>query len=190
MLGYVCHETDMNIGAVLNPLFWYKRGQLWMQEQLIQNLLAAKMLNCDTQFSLLFKERLDASDQRPLTQAKRCSSCEANGFLLEARLICEPRTECASQVASKDMLSVEDLDPSALPVSIDDSAATVQGAKKFEQVGTDAWIKILAALLDGVDGSNRIEVVLLEFSPGVGNLYEVTCTNFWADMKGQICLMF
>ena len=47
------------------------------------------------------------------------------------------RTDMATMLSAKNMVSVEDLSYGALPTGeVDDN---VQGGKKFEQIGQDSW---------------------------------------------------
>jgi hypothetical protein len=53
----------------------------------------------------------------------------------------------------------QDVSDSALPNSIDSAAVTVQGARKFEQLGPDAASKVIMALLDKAELGERSAVV-------------------------------
>ena len=46
------------------------------------------------------------------------------------------RTPPVDMLHSRDMISIEDVSPEALPATVDDDSATVQGAKKYEQART------------------------------------------------------
>jgi hypothetical protein len=61
-------------------------------------------------------------------------------------------SQCCACIA----LAMQDLDPMALPTTIDDNPAVVQGAKKYEQIGADAADKWTASLMNTVDfGGSR-----------------------------------
>lgn len=130
----------------------------------------------DRSFSVLFKERMDSRDQRPLTFGGKWVQAahvqEQKSFWKSSALVTEGRTEPAVQVASKDMQVIEDLLPGALPASVDTDAATVQGAAKYEQLGSDAWGKLLGAAFNGVELASKNVVVIVDLSPSVGNLTE------------------
>ena len=59
------------------------------------------------------------------------------------------RTNEASQVAGKDMIMMEKVGESVLPGSTSvEMATTVKGAMKWAQIGHDAALKLLQALLE------------------------------------------
>lgn len=61
------------------------------------------------------------------------------------------RTEPCDMLHSRDMLSIEDVSADALPSTVDDDAATVQGAKKYEQAGClflKFWSLVYESLFD------------------------------------------
>lgn len=75
------------------------------------------------------------------------------------------RSECAGP---------QDLDPEALPVTVDDTASvTVQGAKRFEQIGPDAADKLLDGIISGSEVvKGRSAVIVVDVHVGVGNLFD------------------
>ena len=66
------------------------------------------------------------------------------------------------------MKVVEDLDPEALPQTTEES---VHGARKFEQLGEDACDKVLQALLEGITFTERTAILVVDFSPDVGDMF-------------------
>jgi hypothetical protein len=193
LMGYICNERDHNIGVMMSPLFVYRRGHLWMQEQQLQKLLASKNINWDKGFSLLFKERLDARDLRPLTYPGRLVHAshvkDSEWFWRTSKLAREGRTELASQLMSRDMVSVEDLDPTSLPASVDTTGAVVQGARKFEQIGGDAADKLMTALFEGATIDSRSALIVVDLNVGVGNMFDVggSFTYYSSGGSSSIC---
>lgn len=49
------------------------------------------------------------------------------------------------------MLTVEDISEYALPTSVDASNVTIQGARKYEQIGSDAHSKLMLSLVSGAE---------------------------------------
>jgi hypothetical protein len=66
---------------------------------------------------------------------------------------------------------LKDLDPCALPDSIRPEGADVNIAKKFEQIGDDAADKVLCSILDGLECTERLAIVVLDLNPDVGNFF-------------------
>ena len=67
-----------------------------------------------------------------------------------------------SQLASRDMRIIEDLSKTALPPSGDDASCLVQGAAKYEQLGTPCMQTILDSVLEGVDLQTRGAFMLVD----------------------------
>ena len=85
------------------------------------------------------------------------------------------RCELADQLPQKSMRTIEDLSPTALPMSTD-LDGTIRGAMKYSQIGEDGLQKLLDASLDnGVmsqfDGNSAL--IVSDLSPNVGHLFDV-----------------
>jgi hypothetical protein len=147
---------------------------------------------------LLFgKDKVDARDSRPLTYPGKLLQAshikDSKSFWKSSDLIKSARTDFAIQMAGKAMLVVEDFDEGALPVSIDDertSGPSIQGAKKFEQLGSDAWVKVLKALFGGMtdelNNNRRCAIIIMDLSPGVGDLYQDWFKKALCDLALQL----
>ena len=99
-------------------------------------------------------------------------------------LFADGRTEAAQQIAGRDMKVVEDLDDEALPTCYDDStSSTIQGAKKFEQIGPDASYKLIHNATENLSFPDRSVLILADNSPGVGNNFEA-----FLKLKGTLQL--
>ena len=62
MLKAMCslvHQSELNPGVMLTPMFAYKRGQVWSQESACLNKVVTKGVLCDRSFGLLFKDKCD-----------------------------------------------------------------------------------------------------------------------------------
>ena len=70
------------------------------------------------------------------------------------------------------MLSVEDVGGTVLPTFTDDSDAVVQGARKAEQLGVDAFAKIWDLALDGVVLESGKALLVVDSNVGVGHMFE------------------
>ena len=65
ILGALVNQDQaMNIGAVLMPIYAYKKGFVAKAEQSALNALVSANLNLDRNFALLFADRADERDQR------------------------------------------------------------------------------------------------------------------------------
>ena len=67
LLGVVTNSQGVaSIGAVLMPLFGYKRGMLWQSTNHAAQVLANNNLNGDRSFALLFDGKADEREIRPI----------------------------------------------------------------------------------------------------------------------------
>ena len=102
------------IGLMLCPLFSYRRGGVLQEELKIYNMLTNKNLNADQSFSLLYKaeSRSDARDARPASYSGRLvmgsHTRESDSLFKGSRIWQYGYTDMADQLASKDMVAVED----------------------------------------------------------------------------------
>lgn len=174
----VVNQSNRNITLALMPEFTYKKGQLWLLEGSTIKQLATANINVDRSFTLNFKEKSDSRDSRPLNYRGRVllgatGSSGKDSIFASSMLYQEGRTEMATQVHTKDMIAVEDTSETALPSTTDDSAeAWAQGAKKFEQIGSDAYLKLIEAVLGKVSLPGRGAVFLLDLTLGTGGLFK------------------
>jgi hypothetical protein len=176
------HESDISAGIVFTPMFATQPGQLFMLEFAAHKNLSNRSINVDKAFGIVFQGRVDARDTRPLLY---------NGRLMQAshvklnespwkksQLIVTGRTEPCKQLGTRDMESIEEVDPSSLPSGAgDEKDLPVQKGKKYEQIGDDAAEKTLTALIEGAELNKNI-VIIVDLSPGVGN-----CTKAFMAIK-------
>ena len=57
---------EKSITPILYPQFTYKKGQLYLSEQMVTTMLANRGVNFDHKFGLLFTDRVDNRDTRLL----------------------------------------------------------------------------------------------------------------------------
>ena len=178
-LGVLCNNSARRLGLVMLPQFTYKKGQLYLHEIAVLNALSSASLNFDRSWVLAFEARKDSRDSRPLTYPGRavCGvSVEDKDWLFKScNLIRDGRTFPAEQLAAAQMLRVEDPDPEALPGL---SADPVSGARKYEQVGPNAFLKVLDACLGGTSLEGRSGLIICDLHMGVGDSF-----NAWLQKR-------
>ena len=64
-------ENMQSAAVVINPVFNYTKGKLHMEEQKLVDLFAKGNHNLDWQFSILFGEKSDDRDLRPMVYPGR-----------------------------------------------------------------------------------------------------------------------
>ena len=65
-------DSNLNVGLCVGPVFTYKKGQLWIQDQGLTKALAqVGNLNVDRTFSILSKDKTDLCGQRPMVYPGR-----------------------------------------------------------------------------------------------------------------------
>lgn len=78
---------------------------------------------------------------------------------------------------------VEDIDPEALPGTTSDDH--LAGARKFEQIGQDAWSKLLDTTLNGLEVEPNTSILMFDGNLGVGNSF-----GAFMEKKEHNCPMF
>ena len=111
VLSWALSENMQSAAVVINPVFTYSKGKLHLEEQKPVNLLAKGNHNLDWQFSILFKEKSDDRDLRPMVYPGRFVFPSPLGgpkknlfFTCELRK--SRRTEVVKQLAAKAMKMV------------------------------------------------------------------------------------
>ena len=165
------------------PQFTYKKGQLYLHEIAVLNALSNAFLNFDKSWVLPFQSRKDARDSRPLTYPGRAVvgvAVEEKDWLFRScSLIRDGRAAPAEQLAATNMLRVEDPDPDALPAG--STMADVTGARKYEQVGPNAFLKVLEACLEGTQLEGKSGLIICDLHLGVGDSF-----NAWLQKRGSL----
>ena len=71
VLAWALHDNANSCGIILSPTFSYQKGKTSLEEHAALNVLAQMGFNLDYQFSLLYAERCDLRDARPLLYPAR-----------------------------------------------------------------------------------------------------------------------
>ena len=144
LLSWALNENMQSAAVVINPVFTYNKGKLHLEEGKLVDLLAKGNHNLDWQFSIIFKEKNDDRDLRPMVYPGRFVFPSPFGdpkknmfFMSELRK--SHRTEEVKQLTAKGMKVVEDLAEDALPPTTEVRDSTVHGAAKYCQLGVAAW---------------------------------------------------
>ena len=174
MITALAHESPENLGIVLCPVFHYKKSQLFMLEQTMVRSLAGQQVDVDTMFALMFKERLDMRDNRPLLYPGRLvrsqGQKDSDSIWRNTPIMQKNKTEEAQQCVARDMRIPEDLAADACPATTEDQQATVHGSKKVEQIGCDAALKLLDAALEGLSLPQSTALLVCDWHCGVGDV--------------------
>ena len=153
VLQYVMSDDDRSLGLAVLPAYTYVKNNLWNEMNAVVKHLVSTGAHCDRSWYLQFKEKCDQRDDRPLTyQGKICVPAAqaeetAKGFWKKSPLFLTGRTELARQVPGKEMRSIDCMSENSLP-STTDTDGSVKGAAKYGQLGSDACLKTLQAVLD------------------------------------------
>ncbi|CAK9007782.1 unnamed protein product [Durusdinium trenchii] len=180
VLGVLCNNSSKRLGAVILPQFTYKKGQLYLHEIAVLQSLNNASLNFDKTWVLAFETRKDSRDNRPLTYPGRavcgCGVEEKDWIFKGCHLIRDGRTAAAEQLAASNMQRIEDPDPEALPGSAD----PVCGARKYEQLGTSAYVKLLDACVEGAQLDGKAGLIICDLHVGVGDSF-----NAWLQKRSS-----
>ena len=145
-----------------------------MQEYSALKMLSSMALDVDASCTIQFAARKDARDGRPLNYRAQILSGSNQPYeewlFRSCGVVKDGRTAPAEQLAASSMQFVEDMDPKALP-STTDGDALVAGARKFEQIGKDAFVKIFDGLLENVKLEGKAGVLFVDLHLGVGDSF-------------------
>lgn len=172
-ISQVLSANPNSIAPILFPQFSYKKGQLYLSERLVVDLLSRRAINFDTKWAIIFSSRPDARDGRPLLYDGRVGlphQTDSNYIFKDSTLL-RGCTAPASMLPARGLQQIEDISETALPASTDQDAMP-KGAGKFAQVGTDAMVKMLESLLSGVAADCRTGILFWEINLGWGNLLD------------------
>ena len=67
-----CLAQGQNLTAVIMSQFAHKKGQLHIQSRKVEDLIIDRGLNMDCKCAIVFKEKCDNRDRRPLVYDARC----------------------------------------------------------------------------------------------------------------------
>jgi hypothetical protein len=167
-----------SLGLVLMPQFAYRPSELWLQEQMVMQMLADRGISAYRKWALMFRERVDLLDTRSLAYDGKLLTAEnldMNGYLWQNCKVMQGRTELATQIAAMAMVQMEGFQENALLKSTDIREGNVEGAAKVSQLGEDAMQKVLDAVMEGPDWGTqpgKLVVLIVDVNPGVGNLLD------------------
>jgi len=158
LIGSLAADAEGSISLVMMPQYSVKAGQLWMMESMALKQLSEHNLNIDRPFMVPYKARLDSRDSRPGTMMGRIVTTLGNDNNIgphwqHCPLVDRRRTEEVHQLATADMVALEDYVEAPLPsndTGLDGRHAAVRGPRRFEQIGHDACMKILDSTFDGL----------------------------------------
>ena len=178
MLAEALTHKD-SLGLMLMPQFAYRPQELWLQEQMVMQLMTERRINVYRKWALMFQEQVDFRDKRSLAYDGKIlvpENMDVKGYLWQQSKVMRGRTELAKHLAAKHMVQVEDFREDALPKSTD-MDGKVKGAAKVSQLGEDAMQKVLDAVVEGPDWGTRqgkLVVLLVEINPGMGTCSMLT----------------
>jgi hypothetical protein len=150
LLSWCIAENAQNVGLVLMPVHSNHKNKLVLAESTSLGKLQKCNFTIDHQFCVLFDDRVDGRDARPLMYPGRFVFPGSLVHLTQSiwwssKLRTMGRTDFVKQLPGKDMIVPEDLDESALPKDEDHRYAS--GGKKYEQLGPSAAEELVRTLL-------------------------------------------
>ena len=180
VMTWALHDNMQSAGLVLSPVFSYNRGRLHLEETKMIDWLSKGNHNLDWQFSLVFKDKVDDRDMRPMVYPGRFIFPSPLGdprknMWFSCALRKGHRTKEATQVAPKHMKEIEDMADDALPTSTDEREGRIHGAQKYNQIGMEASAALLEGMLDQVNLNGQPAVMVIDLYPKVGDMLEAFC---------------
>lgn len=180
LLTWALHENMQSAALVLHPVFTYNKGKLYLEETRAITELSKGNHNLDWQFNVLFREKVDHRDLRPMIYPGRFIFPSPIGdpkhnMWFNCELRESGRTTEVKQLAPKNMKEVEDMSMDALPMSTDLRDGHIHGASKYVQIGVPAAEALLTGLFTGADLQSCPAVLVLDLYPRVGDLFIAFC---------------
>ena len=179
VLAWALHDNVNSVGVVFSPTFSYNRGKTFLEEHTGYEMLLQGGHNLDHQFSLIFSDRCDQRDSRPLVYPARFAFpghvvdlSKSNAFFA-SELRKSGRTDAVKQLPAKELKEMEDMADDSLPSST--SANFVSGAAKHCQMGQPAAEEILKKLFAGTEFENAPAILILDLFPRVGDFCHAFC---------------
>ncbi|CAK8987791.1 Uncharacterized protein SCF082_LOCUS1126 [Durusdinium trenchii] len=179
VLSWAMHDNLNSCGLIFSPVFSHHKGKTFLEENAALSILSSGGHNLDHQFSLLFQERCDARDGRPLLYPARFAfpghivDLGKSAPFFQSELRKNGRTEACKQMAAKDLKEIEDVAEDSLPSVT--GIGYVSGAAKYSQFGLPAAEEVLKKLFQGASLENVHAVLLLDLNPRVGDFAQAFC---------------
>lgn len=174
----ICENTQ-SLGLIISPMFSHNMNKKYLLEQSMLTRLSKHNFEFDHQFAILFKDKSDKRDSRPMTYHGRVIFPAALGSNLKSvwatsTLVEDGRTDLVSQLSPKDMLVVEDISDDALPdaagtESTAESNRYPRGGLKAMQLGVPAWDSVMSALTSGTKLAEVPAIMFVSLTSGVGD---------------------
>ena len=171
----ICENTQ-SLGLVISPNFSYNMNKKYLLEQSMLTRLSKHNFAFDNQLAILFKDKSDKRDTRPMTYHGRVIFPAALGSNVKSvwatsTLVEAGRTDVVSQLSPKDMLTVEDIADNALPVTLlgTEHDRYPRGGMKAMQLGVPAWDSVMSTLMSGTKLAEVPAIMFVNLTSGVGD---------------------
>ncbi|CAK9068414.1 unnamed protein product [Durusdinium trenchii] len=179
VLAWALHDNTNSCGVIFSPTFSWNKGKTFLEEHAAMQVLLSGGHNLDFQFSLLFSERCDQRDTRPLLYPARFAfpgyvvDLQKSNLFFQSELRKAGRTEPCKQLPAKDLKEMEDLAADSLPTST--SSNFISGAAKHCQLGLPAAEEVIRKIFAGPDLEQVPAVIVLDLFPRVGDFTHAFC---------------
>lgn len=147
VLTWAMHDNSNSCAVIFSPIFSHNKGKTFLEENTALQILSKGGHNLDRQFSLLFAERCDQRDGRPLLYPARFAfpghlvDLSKSAPFYHSELRKAGRTDPCKQLAARDLKDIEDVAEDSLPSQA--AVGYVTGAAKYSQFGPPACEEIL-----------------------------------------------
>ena len=140
----------------------------------IEDLFIDRGLNMDCKCAIIFKEKCDNRDARPLVYDGRLivpTDVKPDDFVFRNVPLLQGRTDMAEMMPGRKMKFIEDVSATAVPVTTYLDGA-VKGAQKHAQLGQDAMEKILKAATQDICLQDRSFMIFFEENMLYGDMFD------------------
>ena len=173
LMGNLVNAQCNGIGAVLTPVHFYQKGQLYKVEKKCMDLLADAQLNTDMRFAISYSQKNDGRERRSLLQPAvfALPTTESGNVTYEAsyntwrqvNLMKQALVADAPMLPTAEMLVIEDMSETALPSGTEMTTHKNQ-SEKHQQIGKDAAYKLLLSFLTGLNETERTAILIVDLS--------------------------
>ena len=122
VLNWALHDNANSVGVIFFPVFSTHKGKTFLEESTALSMLSRNGHNLDHQFSLLFADRCDQRDGRPLLYPARLAfpshvvDLSKSAIFFHSELRKTGRTSEVKQITGKELKDIEDVAEDGLPI--------------------------------------------------------------------------
>ena len=158
IMGAVVNEGNNNIGIVVQPVWASTKGQVFDTTTSLLKLMENNNVVLDLNWSILFENKCDERDERPLNYPGRfClgkNTERGDNIWMKTDLVSKGYVQVADQLKTRSMVEMADSSEEALPSAC--LQVHQKQSEKYHQLGVPTWETILGASIGTLKARNDV----------------------------------